>query len=248
MTDSPEQPSDEELSELIDDEENTVNAESNEGDGGVEVGIPPAVDDEEDIDSSEEMFSMDDFDSADVVENPIEENITPESVAEQEVAEESVASSDEDVVSQESEPKEEEVPETEEDTLEPPEEEGLPLEDFSGRNLFRSNHHTTSFLVAAATDYCKIGGTPIYIVSGTFSVSTNTPTFEDQDLTRVDSVVTPSLLPLNSDTSMNVGVPVSSRGYFYIDRNKMYPTDGGGFDGADEPVTKIYWEHYWERQ
>ena len=57
MTDSPEQPSDEELSELIDDEENTVNAESNEGDGGVEVGIPPAVDDEEDIDSSEEMFS-----------------------------------------------------------------------------------------------------------------------------------------------------------------------------------------------
>ena len=113
MTDSPEQPSDEELSELIDDEENTVNAESNEGDGGVEVGIPPAVDDEEDIDSSEEMFSMDDFDSAEVVENPIEENITPESVAEQEVAEESVASSAEDVVSQESEPKEEEeVPET----------------------------------------------------------------------------------------------------------------------------------------
>ena len=113
MTDSPEQPSDEELSELIDDEENTVNAESNEGDGGVEVGIPPAVDDEDDIDSSEEMFSMDDFDSADVVENPIEENITPESVAEQEVAEESVASSDENVVSQESEPKEEEeVPET----------------------------------------------------------------------------------------------------------------------------------------
>ena len=143
---------------------------------------------------------------------------------------------------------EEEVPETEEDTLEPPEEEGLPLEDFSGRNLFRSNHHTTSFLVAAATDYCKIGGTPIYIVSGTFSVSTNTPAFEDQDLTRVDSVVTPSLLPLNFDTSMNVGVPVSSRRYFYIDGNKMYLTDGGGFDGADEPVTKIYWEHYWERQ
>ena len=143
---------------------------------------------------------------------------------------------------------EEEVPEAEEDTLEPPEEGGVPLEDFSGRNLFRSNHHTTSFLVAAATDYCKIGGTPIYIVSGTFSVSTNTPAFEDQDLTRVDSVVTPSLLPLNFDTSMNVGVPVSSRRYFYIDGNKMYLTDGGGFDGADEPVTKIYWEHYWERQ
>ena len=151
---------------------------------------------------------------------------------------------------------EEEVPEVEEDTLDPSEEgpldpsgeEGVLLEDFSGRNLFRSYHPTTSFLVAAATDYCKIGGTPIYIVSGTFSVSTNTPAFEDQDLTRVDSVVTPSLLPLNFDTSMNVGVPVSSRRYFYIDGNKMYPTDGGGFDGADEPVTKIYWEHYWDRQ
>ena len=143
---------------------------------------------------------------------------------------------------------EEEVPETEEGPLEPSDEEGVPLEDFSGRNLFRSYHPTTSFLVATATDYCKIGGTPIYIVSGTFSVSNKSPVFEDKDLTRVDSVVTPSLLPLNSDTSMNVGVPVSSRRYFYIDGNKMYPTDGGGFDGADEPVTKIYWEHYWERQ
>ena len=143
---------------------------------------------------------------------------------------------------------EEEVPETEEGPLEPSDEEGVPLEDFSGRNLFRSYHPTTSFLVAAATDYCKIGGTPIYIVSGTFSVSNKSPVFEDKDLTRVDSVVTPSLLPLNSDTSMNVGVPVSSRRYFYIDGNKMYPTDGGGSDGADEPVTKIYWEHYWERQ
>jgi len=143
---------------------------------------------------------------------------------------------------------EEEVPETEDGPLEPSDEEGVPLEDFSGRNLFRSYHPTTSFLVAAATDYCKIGGTPIYIVSGTFSVSNKSPVFEDKDLTRVDSVVTPSLLPLNSDTSMNVGVPVSSRRYFYIDGNKMYPTDGGGSDGADEPVTKIYWEHYWERQ
>ena len=113
MTDSPEQPSDEELSELIDDEEKNVDDETEQNEGGVEVGIPPAINDEEGVDSTEESFSMDDFESADVVENPIEENITPESVAEQEVAEESVASSDENVVSQESEPKEEEeVPET----------------------------------------------------------------------------------------------------------------------------------------
>jgi len=143
---------------------------------------------------------------------------------------------------------EETVPEVEEDTLEPLDEEGVPLEGFSGRNLFRTYHSTTSFLVAAVTDYCKIGGTPIYIVSGTFSVSNNTPVFEDKDLTQVDSKATPSLLPLNSDTSMSLGVPFSSRRYFYIDGNIMYPTDGGGFDGEDDPVTMINLENYWVRQ
>jgi len=143
---------------------------------------------------------------------------------------------------------EETVPEVEEDTLEPLDEEGVPSEGFSGRNLFRTYHSTTSFLVAAVTDYCKIGGTPIYIVSGTFSVSNNTPVFEDKDLTQVDSKATPSLLPLNSDTSMSLGVPFSSRRYFYIDGNIMYPTDGGGFDGEDDPVTMINLENYWVRQ
>ena len=95
MSDSPEQPSDDELSELIDDEENSVDAESGEPEGAVEVGIPPAVDDEGEIDSSEEMFSMDDFDSAeDVVDNPIEENIAPDEPTSEELAsvEESPAS------------------------------------------------------------------------------------------------------------------------------------------------------------
>ena len=87
MSDSEEQPSDEELSELIDDEENTVDSESGEPEGGVEVGIPPAVDDEGDIDSSEEMFSMEDFDSAEeVVDNPIEENIAPDEPTSEELA------------------------------------------------------------------------------------------------------------------------------------------------------------------
>lgn len=87
MSDSPEQPSDEELSELIDDEENTVDSESGEPEGAVEVGIPPAVDDEGDIDSSEEMFSMDDFDSSEeVVDNPIEENIAQDEPPSEELA------------------------------------------------------------------------------------------------------------------------------------------------------------------
>ena len=87
MSDSPEQPSDEELSELIDDEETTVDSESGEPEGAVEVGIPPAVDDEGDIDSSEEMFSMDDFDSSEeVVENPIEENIAQDELTSEELA------------------------------------------------------------------------------------------------------------------------------------------------------------------
>ena len=76
MSDAPEQPSDEELSELIDDEEKSVDSGSGEPEGAVEVGIPPAVEDEGEVDSSEEMFSMDDFDSAEeVFDNPIEETI-----------------------------------------------------------------------------------------------------------------------------------------------------------------------------
>ena len=76
MSDAPEQPSDEELSELIDDEEKSVDSGSAEPEGAVEVGIPPAIEDEGEVDSSEEMFSMDDFDSAEeVFDNPIEEKI-----------------------------------------------------------------------------------------------------------------------------------------------------------------------------
>lgn len=109
MTDAPEQPSDEELSELIDDEENTVG--SVEGEGGVEVGIPPAVDDDE-VDTSEEMFSMDDFDSAEVVENPIEEKATPEALSEDSVLEESLPGHEVSSSDDSEQEREEEVSET----------------------------------------------------------------------------------------------------------------------------------------
>ena len=111
MTDSPEQPSDEELSELIDDEEKIVDDETEQNEGGVEVGIPPAINDEEGVDSTEESFSMDDFESTDVVENPIEETVAPEA-AEDSVSEESTVSYEEKVESQESDQNEEQVPET----------------------------------------------------------------------------------------------------------------------------------------
>ena len=101
MTDSPEQPSDEELSELIDDEEKNVDDETEQNEGGVEVGIPPAINDEEGVDSTEESFSMDDFESTDVVENPIEETVTPEATKDS-VSEESTVSYEEKVESQES--------------------------------------------------------------------------------------------------------------------------------------------------
>ena len=113
MTDSPEQPSDEELSELIDDEENTVDKDSDQGEGGVEVGIPPAVEEEGDVDASEEKFSMDDFDSADVVENPIEEKIiADEETEEVAVEEESEQAPEEPLPNETPEQKEEDVPET----------------------------------------------------------------------------------------------------------------------------------------
>ena len=112
MTDSPEQPSDEELSELIDDEENTVDKDSDQGEGGVEVGIPPAVEEEGDVDASEEKFSMDDFDSADVVENPIEEKIiADEETEEVAVEEESEQAPEEPLPNETPEQKEEDVPE-----------------------------------------------------------------------------------------------------------------------------------------
>lgn len=77
MSDSPDEPSDDELSELIDDEDNSADSVSDELEGMVEAGIPPEVDGESEIDASEEKFSLDDFDSADVVGNPIEEQIAP---------------------------------------------------------------------------------------------------------------------------------------------------------------------------
>ena len=93
MSDAPEQPSDEELSELIDDEEKSVDSGLGEPEGAVEVGIPPAVEDEGEVDSSEEMFSMDDFDSAEeVFDNPIEEKIVPNDTASEEPVPEEVSS------------------------------------------------------------------------------------------------------------------------------------------------------------
>jgi hypothetical protein len=92
MSDSPDEPSDDELSELIDDEGSSIDSDLGELEGVVEAGIPPAVDGESEIDTSEEKFSLDDFDSADVVDNPIEEQITPEPklVAEDVVEEEDI--------------------------------------------------------------------------------------------------------------------------------------------------------------
>ena len=112
MTDSPEQPSDEELSELIDDEENSVTDESNSDESGVEVGIPPPVEDEGGVDTSEEAFSMDDFDTAEVVENPIEEKISQEADTEEIATDE-----DEELVVDES-PSSDEPEQGEEETTE----------------------------------------------------------------------------------------------------------------------------------
>ena len=116
MSDAPEQPSDEELSELIDDEEKTSDTDSVESEGVVEAGIPPEVEDDSEIDSSEEKFSLDDFDSADVVENPIEEQTAPESepIAEEvaEVESEPVSAEEPEISAEPSGQVTEEPPET----------------------------------------------------------------------------------------------------------------------------------------
>ena len=62
MTVSEDNPSDEELADLMNESEGVD--ENEEITGGVEVGIPPAVDSEgSDLETEEETFSMDDFDS-----------------------------------------------------------------------------------------------------------------------------------------------------------------------------------------
>ena len=62
MTVAEDNPSDEELADLMNESEGVD--ENEEITGGVEVGIPPAVDSEgSDLETEEETFSMDDFDS-----------------------------------------------------------------------------------------------------------------------------------------------------------------------------------------
>ena len=74
MSSTPDNPTDEELSEIIDDSESMDQSNIDEG-GLVEAGIPPSVAEEtEEPVSDDESFSIDDFDDADVQE-PIKENV-----------------------------------------------------------------------------------------------------------------------------------------------------------------------------
>jgi len=63
MTLPEENPTDDELADLM--SENEGDEETNDTDAGVEVGIPPSVEgDDPEVSSEEEKFTMDDFDSA----------------------------------------------------------------------------------------------------------------------------------------------------------------------------------------
>ena len=74
MSSTPDNPTDEELSEIIDDSESMDQSNIDEG-GLVEAGIPPSVAEEtEEPVSDDESFNIDDFDDADVQE-PIKENV-----------------------------------------------------------------------------------------------------------------------------------------------------------------------------
>ena len=62
MTLPEENPTDDELADLM--SENEGVEETNDSDAGVEVGIPPSVEgDDSEVSAEEEKFSMDDFDS-----------------------------------------------------------------------------------------------------------------------------------------------------------------------------------------
>ena len=58
-----ENPTDDEIADLMDDGDNQVQDET-AADSGVEIGIPPEVENSDpNLDTREESFSMDDFDS-----------------------------------------------------------------------------------------------------------------------------------------------------------------------------------------
>ena len=61
MTLPEENPTDDELADLMSESEG--NDETNDTDAGVEVGIPPSINDDDGFNAEEEKFSMDDFDS-----------------------------------------------------------------------------------------------------------------------------------------------------------------------------------------
>ena len=101
---SPEENSDEELANLMADDENVDGSESdgNEGSGAVETGIPPQIDDSSpEVDSSEESFSINDF----------EEDFQPQSTQgkEDDAPDEVAQKSEQDMVDQSAEKSEDTV-------------------------------------------------------------------------------------------------------------------------------------------
>lgn len=87
MSSTPDNPTDDELSEIIDDSESVDQSKIDE-DGLVEAGIPPSVAEEtEEPDSDDESFSIDDFDDADVKES-IKENVSEDLPSNESIVEE----------------------------------------------------------------------------------------------------------------------------------------------------------------
>ena len=97
------------------------------------------------------------------------------------------------------------------------------------------------------SEFCQIDGVAIEVRGGSVTVTENGLTFGDKELIRIDAVDTPQLLPSNS-YPYSVGSSINWRKYYYLDGDTLYPADGGGFSGVDDPVTEINFAYYWKRQ
>ncbi len=96
--------------------------------------------------------------------------------------------------------------------------------------------------------YCKNTGTVVQRLDATFTILSETETFEGKDIMKVDYLTTPRLLSTISNPNYTVGVTTAHQTHYHLVGDILYLTDGGGFGEVRNPVSKIVFEHPYTRQ
>ena len=96
--------------------------------------------------------------------------------------------------------------------------------------------------------YCKNTGTVVQRSDATFTILSETETFEGKDIMKVDYLWTPRLLSTISNPNHTVGVTTAVQDRYHLVGDILYMTNGGGFGEVRNPVSKIYFERPYTRQ